>query len=166
MDKFIAREITRNQAASLLQMHPNAVSRPKSRYQKYGVESLIPKKLGPKDYVIPKNRTPKWIEDIIVNLAIKRPDLGPQPLAEELWDKYGIDLDQTTVWRILKRRKIRYTTEYKRWVVQEKPKLYCLDTPGLELQLDACYPFGRARKIVCFDAIDDCSRWVAARLYT
>jgi len=165
LDKFIAREITRNQAAGLLQMHPNAVSRLKSRYQQYGVEALIPKKPGPKDCVVPENKTPEWIEDIIVNLAIKWPNLGPQPLAEELADKYGINLDQTTVWRILKRKKIRYTTEYKRWV-QEKPKLYCLDTPGLELQLDACYPFGRARKIVCFDAIDDCSRWVAARIYT
>ncbi|MGQ9611187.1 MAG: integrase core domain-containing protein [bacterium] len=32
--------------------------------------------------------------------------------------------------------------------------------------MDGCYPFGRARKIVVFDAIDDCSRWVCAKTYT
>ena len=34
------------------------------------------------------------------------------------------------------------------------------------MQLDACYPFGRARGLVCFDAIDDCSRWVVSNLYS
>lgn len=43
--------------------------------------------------------------------------------------------------------------------------MYCLDIPGEELQLDACYPYGRSRKITCFDAIDDCSRTIFARLY-
>lgn len=58
---------------------------------------------------------------------------------------------------------MRYTQSYKRW--KTKPKLYCLDTPGVELQMDGCYPFGRARKLVLFDAIDDCSRWVAGKLF-
>ena len=31
--------------------------------------------------------------------------------------------------------------------------------------MDGCYPFGRARKIVGFDAIDDCSRWIYGKLY-
>ena len=53
-----------------------------------------------------------------------------------IFDKYGLNINQTTVWRILKIRKIRYTTEYKRWV-KEKPKLYCLNTLGLELQDDS-----------------------------
>ena len=82
-----------------------------------------------------------------------------------MFNRFGIKLHHTTVWRILKRKKIRYTITYKRWI-QNEPKLYCLDIPGLELQLDACYPFGRARKIVAFDAIDDCSRWIYGRLYT
>ncbi len=89
---------------------------------------------------------------------------GPQPLSEEIANIYGIELNQTTVWRILARKKIRYTTEYKRWK-QEKPELYCLNTPGLELQMDACFPFGRSRRIASFDAIDDCSRYVYAKLY-
>jgi hypothetical protein len=31
--------------------------------------------------------------------------------------------------------------------------------------MDACFPFGRSRKIASFDAIDDCSRHVYARIY-
>ena len=163
LDKLMARELTRNQAASLMQMHPNAVSRLKKRYIEYGPDILIPAKSGPKDGKT-HNRTPDWIENIIAEYAIKRPSLGPIPLSEEISDKYGIDLDQATIWRILTRKKIRYTREYKRWK-KEKPKLYCLNTPGLELQMDACFPFGRSRKIASFDAIDDCSRHVYAKIY-
>jgi len=165
LDKLIARELTRIQAANLMQMHPNAVSRLKKRYKEYGTDALIPEKPGPKNVENIHNRTPEWVEEIVCQFAIKCPDLGPTPLKEELEERFGINLDQTTIWRILTRKKIRYTTEYKRWV-KEKPKLYCLDIPGLELQLDGCYPFGRSRKIVCFDAIDDCSRCVYAKLYT
>ena len=163
LDKLITRELTRSQAANLMQMHPNAVSRLKKRYIEHGADILIPEKPGPKggeSY----NRTPEWIENVVVEFAIKRPSLGPLPLSEEISDKYRIDLDQATVWRILTRKKIRYTTEYKRWK-KEKPKLYCLNTPGLELQMDACFPFGRSRKIASFDAIDDCSRHVYAKIY-
>ena len=165
LDKLIVRELNRSQAANFFSMHPNAVSRLKKRYLEHGEKVLIPEKPGPKNTDNIHNRTPDWAADIVANLAIKRPDLGPQPLADELLDSYGIALDQTTIWRILKRKKIRYTTEYKRWKQDAPPKQYCLDTPGEELQLDGSYPFGRSRKIVCFDAIDDCSRWVGARLY-
>jgi len=58
---------------------------------------------------------------------------------------------------------VRYTTQYKRW--KQEPKYYCLETPGQELQLDASFPFGRGRKIVTFDCIDDCSRWAFAKVY-
>ena len=50
----------------------------------------------------------------------------------------------------MKRRKIQYTREYKKWKKSEL-KLYCLDTPGIELQMDGTYPVGRARKIAYFE---------------
>ncbi len=31
--------------------------------------------------------------------------------------------------------------------------------------MDTCFPFGRSRKIASFDAIDDCFRYVYARIY-
>ena len=162
LDACINRQMKCIDGARFLQMHPKSFSRLKRRYLEHGEAVLMPKKPGPKKFS-PQNRTPRFIEQIVIGLAIKHPNLGPVPLTEELLERYGIILNQATVWRILKREKIRYGKEYRRW--KEKPRFYCLDTPGLELQMDGSYPFGRSRKIVCFDAIDDCSRWVFARLY-
>jgi len=162
IEKCLNRQLKCKNGANLLQMHPKAFSRLKSRYILDGESVLMPRKPGPKKFT-PKNRTPEWVEGIVKNLAIKNPNLGPLPLAEELREKHRLKLNQSTIWRILKREKIRYTKEYRRW--KEKPEFYCLDTPGLELQMDGCYPFGRSRKIVGFNAIDDCSRWIFGKLY-
>ena len=162
LDACIEKNIKCKDGAKFLQMHAKAFSRLKARYIREGESALIPKKTGPKRFT-PQNKTPEETEDLVVEIATRHPDLGPVPLVDELFENHQVKLDQTTIWRILKRRKARYTTEYKRW--KQEPKLYCLDVPGEELQLDGCYPFGRSRKIVHFDAIDDCSRFVFGRLY-
>jgi transposase-like protein len=72
-------------------------------------------------------------------------------------------MDQSTVYRILKRRKVRYYQMYEK--PKKKPKLYTLGIPGMELQVDTCYPFGRHRKFVVYDAIDDCTRIVFSKVY-
>jgi transposase InsO family protein len=162
LDRFINKFITRNEAAKLLGMHPNAVSRLKKRYEELGDCALIGSKSGPKNGHC-ANRTPEDREQLVEKLAIERPDLGPLPLSEEIKEKFGFTIHPTTIWRIIKRRKVRYTTEYKR--LKKEVKLYCLDEPGIEIQLDGCYPYGRSRKIVCYDAIDDCSRFVFGKCY-
>lgn len=165
LDKLIYKELTRKQVAGLLSMHPNAVSRLKKEYLEHGEEALASKPPGPKKGSQTHNRTPKWIEDIVIKVANKYLDKGPIELSEIVSNTYGLRVEQTTIWRILKRRKTRYTTEYKRFKKDGLPKQYCLDTPGLELQMDACYPFGRSRKLASFDVIDDCSRWTYGKLY-
>ena len=162
LDACLGRHMKCNAGAKLLSMHPKSFSRLKARYERDGEAVLVPKKTGPKRFK-PKNRTSEAVVDLVKRLAINHPDLGPVPLAEKLFDIYQINMNQTTVWRILKREKVRYYLEYRRW--KEEPKFYCLDTPGLELQMDGCYPFGRSRKLVCFDALDDCSRWVCGKMY-
>jgi transposase InsO family protein len=162
LESLIMRRMTRSDGAKLLKMHPNALSRLKARYEQYGEAVLVPRKTGPKHYQ-PPNRTSEHEVFLIRKLATERPDLGPIGIADLLFDAHSIKKDQTTVWRVLKREKIRYGKEYQRW--KDDPKLYCLEKPGLELQLDGSYPFGRGRKLVCFDAIDDCSRWVYGKLY-
>lgn len=162
LDRYFTRNLRRKDAAGLLGMHPNAVSRLATRYRQYGRDALVPKKPGPKKYS-PRNRTPDDLVAVITAVAIKHPELGPKPLARELANHWGIVREQTTVWRILKREQVRYTTTYRRW--KDNPTLYCLDVPGEELQMDACYPFGRSRKVASFDAIDDCSRHVVGEAY-
>ena len=163
LDKCLSKQMLCKDGAKLLSMHPKAFLRLKSRYAREGISALVPKKPGPKKGKTAFNRTSSKIEEKVVWLAIRYPYLGPVPLADRLEAKTGIRLNPTTVWRILKRTKIRYTREYKRW--KQDPKLYCLETPGIELQMDACYPWGRGRKLCVFDAIDDCTRYVYGKIY-
>jgi hypothetical protein len=147
-----------------MQMYLNAVSRLKKQYIEFGVEILLLDKSRSKKGNYIYNKVSYWVESMLVTLAKNKSDLGPISLAEEFEDKYNLHLNQSIVWRILKRKKIRHTIKYKRWI-QEKLKLYCLDTSGLELQMDASFLFGRSRKIANFDAIDDCSRYIYAKIY-
>ena len=163
LDRCINKELKCKDGAQLLQMHEKSFSRLKRRYLAKGESALMPEKPGPKPGS-PANKTPEWIEDLVVKLSWENRDLGPINLKEELTDQYGIILDQVTVYRILKRKRVRYFREYAP-VEKQEPKLYCLDSPGLELQLDGCYPYGRSRKLVAFSAIDDCSRYVFGQCY-
>lgn len=166
LDRHLRKELSGKDAAALLCMHPKSFSRLKKRYREHGPTVLVPQKPGPKQGrgTRPKNRTDDTVEQLVCLLARELKSLGPVPLAEKLRDDHGIRLDATTVWRILKRRKVRYAYDYHRWT-EDPPQLYCLEKPGIELQLDGCFPYGRRRKLVCIDAIDDCSRWTYGRLY-
>lgn len=163
INQCLAKKIKCKAGAILLQMHPKAFIRLKSRFVREGESALMPKKPGPKKG-LPKNKTPEWIEDLVVKIAREHQDLGPINLKEKLEIQSGIILNQVTVYRILKRKRARYFREYAP-ILKREPKLYCLDSPGLELQLDGCYPYGRSRKLVAFSAIDDCSRYVFGKCY-
>lgn len=164
LDSCIAKKMKCPEGAKLLKMHPKSFSRLKKNYIEKGETALVSKPPGPKNNHAAKNRTPEWLENIVCELARNNTNKGPIELSEILFDKYSISLDQSTVYRILKRQNVRYGREYIP-AEHEKPQFYCLETPGEELQLDACYPFGRGRQICCFDAVDDCSRYVVAKMY-
>lgn len=164
IERCFRKEMLWKDAATILQMHSKALSRLKRRYLEHGDAALLGRKPGPKTYSPPVNKTDEGIEDLVCSLAITHPNEGTQPLADRLLDEYSMPLDQSTIWRILKRRKVRYGRNYRRW--KDDPKLYCLENPGAELQMDACYPYGKARQICSFDAIDDCSRYVDGRCFT
>lgn len=163
LDQCLAKELRCKDGAQLLQMHAKAFLRLKRRYLEQGESALLPKKPGPKKGS-PVNKTPDWIGDLVVQLASQYRSYGPIDLADKLLEQHQIKLDQTTVYRILKRRQVRYYRDYPK-IERKPPKLYCLDSPGQELQLDGCYPFGRSRPAVAFSAIDDCSRHVFGRCY-
>lgn len=145
-------------------MHPKAFLRLKGRYKIHGKDILWPKKPGPKPGSRTCiNRTSAETETLVVALANELPFFGPIPLARELKRLHGIELHSTTIWRILCRSSDRYEPTRKRW--KDPVKLYALEEPGIEVQMDACYPYGRAKSLAVFDAVDDCSRFVAARAY-
>lgn len=165
LDSCIARKMKCKDGAKILKLHPKSFSRLKRRYIEDGEAALVTKPTGPKNGFVAGNRTPEWLEDIVCELSRKNVFSGPMDLSDMLFDQKSIRLDQSTIFRILRRKRVRYCRDY---IVPRKPdpKLYCLETPGEELQLDACYPYGRGRKLCCFDAIDDCSRHVIGKIYT
>ena len=104
----INKQMTCKDGAKTLVMHPKAFSRLKKRYIKYGESILIPNKPGPKPDKPPKNKTPELLEDIVCDLAREKHRYSPVELSDYLFDTYGIKIDQSTVYRILKRKRIRY----------------------------------------------------------
>jgi len=162
LDKCINKQMKCHAGAKLLAMHPKSFSRLKKEYLEHGEAVLYPKKTGPKKGS-PPNKTSHHLEHLICETAKLNPRATIIAIAD-YFSGLGLKLHPTTVYRILKRNQVRYCLPYAR-LPKAKPSLYCLETPGMELQMDACYPFGRGRQIACFDAIDDCSRLVIARLY-
>ena len=150
IEQTLTKEIKCKDGAILLRMHEKAFSRLRRHYKLYGIQALIPDKPGPKEGSPPRNRTPEDIESIVCDLGWRQPFKSPVDLSEQLSDEYDILLDQSTVYRILKRKNLRYHLDYTP-IPKKEPILYCKEYPGEELQLDASYPFGR---------IDDCSRYV------
>lgn len=157
LDRIIAKEEKVEEAAFALDVRRETVSRWLAKYKYGGIDEIAPKKPGPKKGKA-HNRTPEDIENQVIEIAKDHPFRGPQWIS----DKMENILDQSTTYRILKRRKVRYGPYYKH--KRRKKIAYCLDRPGREIQLDVCFPFGYSRKEVVYDAIDDCSRWVFAKV--
>ncbi len=132
------------------------------KFKHGGIAELVPKKSGPKGGSA-WNKTKDEIEDMIVEIARQNRFKGPDWIADNLREIQNVKVDQSTVYRILKRKGERYYRDYK--YQRRKKKSYCLDSPGREVQLDCSFPWGYARDAVVFDAIDDCSRWVFGRVY-
>jgi len=150
------------EVAEILGVNRETVSRWLAKFRFEGLDGICPKKPGPRKGSIAVNRTSKEIEDLVCFYGKEHPFEGPQAIADRIDEYEGINLHKTTVWRILKRRKIRYGLNYKK--LHKKRQLYCLNEPGEEIQMDVCFPFGRARDARVFDAIDDCSRLVFAKV--
>ena len=143
--------------SSILEVSRQSVSKWLARYRYEGEEGLLPRKPGPKNSKA-WNKTSKELEDKIIDIAKSNPFKGPDWITDQLEDS----INQSTVYRILKRRGIRYYENYSH--KRRKKKRYVLSHLGEEIQLDTCYPFGYEKDAIVYDAIDDCSRWVFAKV--
>lgn len=167
LDQIIEKKLKIGKAGELLGVTRQTAGKWLAQYKLRGIKALEGRRPGPKKGTIPHNKTPDVIEQIVVELAHAFPFEGPVELSYKLEEDYQIKLDQSTVYRIMKRENVRYANENDRLSFPNKPiKHYCLHAPGIEIQLDTCFPFGRQRKAVVYDAIDDCSRFVFAKIYT
>lgn len=133
------------------------------RYKRFGADGLRKQKRTHSG--TPHNKTSPEVEQLIVNTAQKYYRDGSQTLADRLQFEYNLTLHPATVWRILKRKGVRYgeqqTWTKKRW----KKQLYSHQIPGKELQMDTKYPWGYKEGKVIYTIIDDATRWVFAWSY-
>ena len=133
------------------------------RYRRFGINGLKtppPITRGPA-----KNKTTDTIEELVVQCAQEHWEDGVTTLADELLAEYGVALDPTTIWRILKRRKSRYVDGYRATHRVGPKKLYAHEIPGQELQMDTTLPYGRGQGKIIYTIIDDATRWVFASTY-
>lgn len=163
IQEIIDKKRTVNEVSDILSVSRQSVSKRISKYKIEWEAWIVPKKCWPK-YWNAHNKTSTEIENIIINLARNNELLWPVFLALKLEEQEWIILNQSTIYRILKRSNIRYKDKWE-WKRKRKT-LYVLDEPWREIQLDTSFPFWRKRKEVQYDAIDDCSRFVFSNLHS
>jgi transposase InsO family protein len=134
-----------------------------NRYKRFGVAGLIrPKRKYASNA---HNRTSPEIEQLVINSATKYYYDGVETLSDHLQLENNLTLHPTTIYRILKRKEIRYgeqqTWTKKRW----KKQLFAHQVAGKELQMDTKYPWGYKEGKVIYTIIDDATRWVFAWSY-
>lgn len=135
-----------------------------NRYKRYGIAGLMRQKRKQSTNT-PHNKTSPEIEELIVNLAEDYWYDGVETLADRVQYENNITIDSTTIYRILKRKGVRYG-EQQTWTKKKwKKQLYAHQTPGQELQMDTKYPFGYKEGKVIYTIIDDATRWVFAWSY-
>jgi transposase InsO family protein len=153
------------------------VSKWLAQYRLLGLEWIIPKKSWPRSTSIPYNKVSSHLESLVIFIAHRNSFVWPiwirDILVSEIQER-KIDIwsenipNQSTIYRILKRNKLRYFTGYHG--ARKKRRLYVKDRPWRELQVDASFPWGYQRnsKWICpviFTAIDDASRTVYSSVF-
>jgi len=162
LQEIIGKRKTVTEAAKELDVSRQIVHRWLIRYKRFGGDGLLRTKR--KNHGTPHNKTPKEVEDIVIQCAESHWQDGVETLHDWLLYESQINLHPSTIFRILRRNKIRYGESYTTTQRQWKKKLYCHEVAGQELQMDTTYPYGYSIPKVIYTAIDDATRIVY--LYT
>ena len=133
------------------------------RYKRFGIDGLLRKKKKYRGR--PHNKTSAEVELQVVTISRKYWQDGVETLHDRLLYEERIDIHPSTIFRILKRNKVRYIDGYidtqRRW----KKKLYAHEREGTEIQMDTTYPYGYGTLKVIYTAIDDATRIVYVYTY-
>lgn len=157
LEEIKRKERNVSEVAQLLGVSRPTIYTRKSKYEEDWEIGLLEDNPWPKTGKA-RNRTKNEIEEIVVDYLKKYPLDWPKIIREKLEEEKGIVLHSTTIWRIGKRRHIKYGASNRKKQKRER-KLYVLSQPG-ELQVDVTFPYWRSRQICVYNAIDDCTRWV------
>ncbi|TSC97561.1 MAG: Integrase catalytic subunit [Candidatus Peregrinibacteria bacterium Greene1014_49] len=130
-----------------------------TRYKTAGLDGLLPKKTGLRGSKA-WNRSAPETEAVVLEMLEQHHDWNIYDIAARLPQEHRVH--PCTVYRIWKRhRQGAAATRLPR----PAPQRYVKERVGEEIQMDTSFPWGRAAKRVCFDCLDDRSRFAVARLY-
>ena len=163
LKQIINKEKTVVMVAEELHVSRQSVHKWLCRYKRFGIEGLITKKK--QGCKTAHNRTSSEVELLVIQIAKQYWNDGVETLHDHLLYENNIDIHPTTIYRILKRNNVRYTTKYPHTRKKWKKQLYAHQIPGQELQMDTKYPFGYKQGKVIYTIIDDATRWVFAWSY-
>lgn len=163
LDEILSKKRKIGDVADILWVSRQSVSKWLAQYRLLWMEWIIPKKSWPKPTWVPYNKVSSHIESLVIEISKRDSFIWPIWIRDILLDETRENLNQSTIYRILKRNKVRYFSGYHG--SRKKRKLYVKDIPGRELQVDASFPWGYQKKVVIFTAIDDASRTVYSSIY-
>ena len=130
-----------------------------TRYRAAGVDGLLPKKTGPKGGKA-WNRSNEETEAVVLRMLDEHHDWNIYDIAARLPE--GHRVHPCTVYRIWKRHQLQRPVIR---LPRPKPQRYVKESVGEEIQLDTSFPWGRGAERVCFDCLDDRSRFAFAKLF-
>lgn len=168
LDEVLSKKRKIGDVADIMGVSRQSVSKWLAQYQYAWISGIIPKKPWPKKNSFVYNRVSSHLEAQVIEITRRDSFIWPIGIRDILVSETGEVLNQSTIYRILKRTRTRYFTGYHG--SRKKRKLYVKDRPWRELQLDASFPWGYQRnsKWICpviFTAIDDASRTVYSSIF-
>lgn len=149
--------------ADILSVSRQSVSKWLAQYKYAWISGITPKKPWPKPTSVPYNKVSSHLESLVIEISKRDGFVWPIGIRDILLTETWDILNQSTIYRILKRTRTRYFNGYHG--SRKKRKLYVKDIPWRELQVDASFPWGYQKKVVIFTAIDDASRTVYSSIF-
>lgn len=168
LDEVLSKKRKLWEVADILSVSRQSVSKWLAQYRLLGLEWITPRKPWPKPISVPYNKVSSHLENRVISIARRDAFIWPIWIRDILLTETWELLNQSTIYRILKRNRVRYFTGYH-WA-RKKRKLYVKDRPWRELQVDASFPWGYQRNSewifpVIFTAIDDASRTAYSAIF-
>ena len=159
VDRVLTGKISVAEAARSVKVSRPTIYDWMTRHKAAGINGLLPKKTGPKGGRA-WNRSTDATESVVLQMLDEHHDWNIYDIAARLPKEHSVH--PCTIWRIWKRH--RQGTAAVR-LPRPAPQRYVKESVGEEIQMDTSFPWGRSSGRVCFDCLDDRSRFALARLF-
>jgi len=158
VERILTGKISVTDAARSVKKSRFAIYEWMTKYKVSGIDGLLPGKTGPKNGSTWNKSSPET-ESIVLRMLEEHHDWNIYDIAAHLPKEHSVH--PCTVYRIWKR------SQRERAVIRlprPAPQRYVKEDIGDEIQMDTSFPWGRVPR-VCFDCLDDRSRFAFAKLF-